>query len=56
MGEIQGASKPLILRKITLPLVLPAMLSAVILTFSKAIGTFGTINYPDAVQRAVFQQ
>lgn len=45
MGEIQGASKSLILRKITLPLVLPAMLSAVILTFSKAIGTFGTINY-----------
>ena len=45
MGEIQGASKTLILRKITLPLVLPAMLSAVILTFSKAIGTFGTINY-----------
>ena len=32
MGEIQGASKTLILRKITLPLVLPAMLSAVILT------------------------
>ena len=26
-------------------LVLPAILSAVILTFSKAIGTFGTINY-----------
>ena len=45
MGEIQGASKSLILRKITLPLVLPSMLSAVILTFSKAIGTFGTINY-----------
>ena len=45
MGEIQGASKALILRKITLPLVMPAMLSAVILTFSKAIGTFGTINY-----------
>lgn len=45
MGEIQGASKALILRKITLPLVLPAMLSAVILTFSKAIGTFGVINY-----------
>jgi len=45
MGEIQGASKPMILRRITLPLVLPAMLSAVILTFSKAIGTFGTINY-----------
>ena len=45
MGEIQGAGKSLILRKITLPLVLPAMLSAIILTFSKAIGTFGTINY-----------
>ncbi len=45
MGEIQGAGKLMILRKITLPLVLPAMLSAVILTFSKAIGTFGVINY-----------
>ena len=45
MGEIQGAGKGMILRKITLPLVLPAILSAVILTFSKAIGTFGTINY-----------
>ena len=45
MGEIQGAVKAMILRKITLPLVLPAILSAVILTFSKAIGTFGTINY-----------
>ena len=45
MGEIQGAGKVMILRKITLPLVLPAILSAVILTFSKAIGTFGTINY-----------
>lgn len=45
MGEIQGAGKMMILRKITFPLVLPAMLSAVILTFSKAIGTFGVINY-----------
>ena len=45
MAEIQGAGKAMILRKITLPLVLPAILSAVILTFSKAIGTFGTINY-----------
>ena len=45
MGEIQGAGKAMILRKITLPLVLPAILSAVILAFSKAIGTFGTINY-----------
>lgn len=45
MGAIQGAGKSVILRRITLPLVLPAMLSAVILTFSKAIGTFGVINY-----------
>lgn len=45
MGEIQGADKARILRNITLPLVLPAMLSAIILTFSKAIGTFGVINY-----------
>lgn len=45
MGEIQGASKAMILRRITMPLVLPAMLSAIILTFSKAIGTFGVINY-----------
>ncbi len=45
MGEIQGAGKIMILRRITFPLVLPAMLSAFILTFSKAIGTFGVINY-----------
>ncbi len=41
MGEILGANKATILRKITLPLVLPAILSAVILTFSKTMGTFG---------------
>ncbi|MDR1178683.1 MAG: iron ABC transporter permease [Spirochaetaceae bacterium] len=41
MGEITGASKLQILRKITMPLVLPAILSSVILTFSKAMGTFG---------------
>lgn len=45
MGEIQGAGKLMILRKITFPLVLPAMLSSVILTFSKGIGTFGVINH-----------
>lgn len=63
MGEIQGAGKATILRKITFPLVLPAMLSAVILTFSKAIGTFGVINYlgskgqfRDPVQPAVHEQ
>ncbi|MDR3361507.1 MAG: iron ABC transporter permease [Desulfovibrio sp.] len=41
MGEITGATKPQILRNITMPLVLPAILSSVILTFSKAMGTFG---------------
>lgn len=40
MGELIGASKWQIVRKITLPLVLPAILSALILTFSKAIGTY----------------
>lgn len=41
MGEILGAGKARILRKITFPLVMPAILSAVIMTFSKAMGTFG---------------
>ncbi len=41
MGEIAGAGKLQILRRITLPLVLPAILSAFILTFSKSMGTFG---------------
>ncbi|MDR1801762.1 MAG: iron ABC transporter permease [Lachnospiraceae bacterium] len=41
MGEIQGASKLQILRKITLPLVTPAILSAAIMAFSKSIGTYG---------------
>ncbi len=41
MGEIAGASKREILSRITFPLVLPAILSAFILTFSKSMGTFG---------------
>lgn len=45
MAEITGASRLTIWRKITIPLMLPAMLSAVILTFSKAIGTFGVPAY-----------
>ena len=45
MAEIQGASKPFILRKITLPLVLPALLSAAIMTISKALGGFGVAAY-----------
>lgn len=45
MGEIQGASKVKILARITFPLVLPALLSAFILTFSKSIGTFSVPAY-----------
>ena len=45
MGEMLGASKMLILRKITFPLVMPAALSAFILIFSKAIGTFSVPAY-----------
>jgi len=41
-GEVLGARRWHILRRITLPLVLPAILSAFILTFSRALGTFGT--------------
>ncbi|MDR1801682.1 MAG: iron ABC transporter permease [Lachnospiraceae bacterium] len=41
MGEIQGANKVQILRKITFPLVLPAILSAAIMTISKSIGSYG---------------
>jgi len=43
-GELMGASRPRILRKITFPLVLPAILSGVIMTFSKVMGTFGGPN------------
>ena len=43
-GELMGANRWRILRKITLPLVLPAMLSGVVMTFSKSMGTFGTPN------------
>jgi iron(III) transport system permease protein len=43
-GELAGASRGRILRKITFPLVLPAILSGVIMTFSKVMGTFGSPN------------
>lgn len=40
-ANILGANRLTIMRKITFPLVLPALLSGVILVFSKALGTFG---------------
>jgi iron(III) transport system permease protein len=43
-GDLMGASRWRILRKITMPLVLPAILSGVIMTFSKVMGTFGGPN------------
>ena len=43
-GDLMGASRWRILRKITFPLVLPALLSGVIMTFSKVMGTFGGPN------------
>ena len=41
MGEICGANKVQILKSITLPLVLPSVLSSVVMTLSKSIGTYG---------------
>ena len=41
-GEILGASRWYVLRRITFPLVTPAILSAVLLTFSHAMSEFGT--------------
>jgi iron(III) transport system permease protein len=43
-GDLMGASRWRILRKITFPLVMPALLSGVIMTFSKVLGTFGGPN------------
>jgi iron(III) transport system permease protein len=43
-GDLMGASRIRILRKITFPLVVPAILSGVIMTFSKVLGTFGGPN------------
>lgn len=43
-GELAGASRWRIMRKITFPLVLPAIASGFIMTFSKTMGTFGGPN------------
>jgi len=43
-GILAGASRWRILRKITFPLVLPALLSGFIMTFSRVMGTFGGPN------------
>lgn len=43
-GDLMGADRMRILRKITFPLVMPAIMSGVIMTFSKVMGTFGGPN------------
>ena len=43
-GELAGAGKWRIMRKITFPLVIPALASGFIMTFSKTMGTFGGPN------------
>ena len=43
-GDLTGASRGRILRKITFPLVLPAILSGFIMTFTKVMGSFGGPN------------
>jgi len=41
-GEVLGASRLYILRRITFPIILPAIVSSFVLTFSRAMGNFGT--------------
>jgi len=43
-AELMGANRRRILGKITFPLVLPALLSGFIMTFSRVMGTFGGPN------------
>ena len=45
MALIQGAKKKTIILKITMPLVMPAFLSATVMTFSKAIGGYSVASY-----------
>jgi len=42
--ELMGADRWRILAQITLPLVLPALLSGFIMTFSKVMGTFAVLT------------
>ena len=44
-AEIHGASRGYILRRITMPIILPALASAFVLTFASGLGTFGVPAY-----------
>ena len=41
-AELLGASRATVLRRVVIPLVLPAIFSTFLLTFSRGLGTFGT--------------
>ena len=41
-AELLGASRATLLRRVVIPLVLPAIFSTFLLTFSRGLGTFGT--------------
>lgn len=41
-AEVLGASRSYILRKVTLPIIMPAIFSTVLLGMARAMGTFGT--------------
>lgn len=41
-ARVLGASSPVVARRIVLPLLLPALLAALLLTFTRVLGSFGT--------------
>lgn len=41
-ARVLGASGPVVARRIVLPLLLPALLAALLLTFTRVLGSFGT--------------
>ncbi|WRS30111.1 ABC transporter permease [Actinomycetaceae bacterium MB13-C1-2] len=46
-----GASPSMVLRKVTLPLILPGLLSAAVLSFARALGEFGaTITFAGSLE------
>ena len=51
VGATLGASPTTVLRRITLPLVLPAVLSGAVLSFARALGEFGaTLTFAGSLQ------
>lgn len=51
IGATLGASPTTVLRRVTLPLVLPAVLSGAVLSFARALGEFGaTLTFAGSLQ------